>query len=160
MKIAKKIGWVLGVVFIIAQFFSPVKNEGEITSTIAFIAETNPSEEVLKVLKESCFDCHSNKTNYPWYNNITPVNFWLESHVKDGKKHLNFSTWDSYSLKRKEHKMDELHEEVEEGEMPLKSYTLTHSDANLTPAQITAVVDWAKKTQADYKQQMNATIVE
>ena len=63
-----------------------------ITSTIAFIAETNPSEEVLKVLKESCFDCHSNKTNYPWYNNITPVNFWLAAHVKDGKKHLNFST--------------------------------------------------------------------
>ena len=56
--------------------------------------------------------------------------------------------------------MDELYEEVEEEEMPLKSYTLTHSDANLTPSQITAVVDWAKKTQADYKQQMNATIVD
>jgi hypothetical protein len=76
--------------------------------------------------------------------------------VNDGKKHLDFSAWSSYSLKRKEHKMDELHEEVSEGEMPLKSYTWTHADANLTPEEIAAVVAWGKKVQGDYQQQLNA----
>lgn len=154
MKILKKVGLVLLLILIIAQFFGPEKNDGDLSSVDAFIAETNPPEDVLHILKTTCFDCHSSKTTYPWYNNITPVNYWLEEHIEDGKKHLDFSKWSSYSLKRKEHKMDELYEEVEKGEMPLKSYTWTHSEANLTQEQIDAVVTWGKKVQADYKQQM------
>ena len=156
MKILKKIGYSLLIVLLIAQFFGPEKNDGDITSVAAFIAETNPPENVKKILETTCFDCHSSKTTYPWYNSITPINYWLEEHIKDGKKHLNFSKWSSYSLKKKEHKMDELHEEVEEGEMPLNSYTWTHAEANLTPEQVVEIVTWGKKVQADYKQQMTA----
>jgi hypothetical protein len=156
MKILKKIGFILVLVLVVAQFFGPEKNDGDLASVDLFLAETNPPENVLKIMKTSCFDCHSDKTNYPWYNNITPVNYWLDSHVKDGKKHLNFSKWNEYSLKKKEHKMDELYEEVEKGEMPLNSYTWTHSEANLTQEEIDAIVTWGKKVQSDYKQQMNA----
>jgi len=154
MKILKKVGLVLLLILIIAQFFDPKKNDGNLASLDAFIAETKPPEDVLQILKTTCFDCHSSKTTYPWYNNITPVNYWLEEHIEDGKKHLDFSNWSSYSLKRKEHKMDELYEEVEEREMPLNSYTWTHAEANLTQEQIDAVVTWGKKVQTDYKQQM------
>jgi mono/diheme cytochrome c family protein len=156
MKILKKIGLVIIIALVVAQFFGPEKNDGELDTVNAFIAETNPPADVLKILNTTCFDCHSAKTTYPWYNNITPVNYWLDEHIRDGKKHLNFSKWSSYSLKKKEHKMDELYEEVEKGEMPLDSYTWTHEDANLTPAQIDAVVAWGKKVQADYKVQMGA----
>ena len=156
MKILKKIAIVLLVALVIAQFFGPEKNEGDITAVDTFLAETNPPENVRKILSESCFDCHSNSTKYPWYDNITPVNYWLNDHVKDGKKHLNFSDWSTYSLKKKEHKMDELYEEVEKGEMPLNSYTWTHSEANLTQEQIAEMVAWGKSVQADYKEQMNA----
>lgn len=156
MKVLKKIGVVLLIALVVAQFFGPEKNDGNLDTVNAFIAETNPPAEVTQILKTTCFDCHSAKTNYPWYNNITPVNYWLDEHVRDGKKHLDFSKWSEYSLKRKEHKMDELYEEVEKKEMPLNSYTWTHADANLTQAQIDAVVAWGKKVQADYKQQMTA----
>ena len=155
MKTKIIIKYSLVFAFIVAQFFGPEKNEGDLVSVASFIAETNPPENVKKILETTCYDCHSNKTVYPWYHNITPVNFWLASHVKDGKKHLNFSKWDEYSLKKKAHKMDELYEEVEEGEMPLASYTWTHSEANLTQEQVDAVVAWGKKAQADYKLQMN-----
>jgi hypothetical protein len=154
MKKLKKIGYSLLLVLIIAQFFGPEKNDGDITTVTDFIVETNPSEDVKRILKTTCFDCHSNKTTYPWYNSITPVNYWLDQHIKDGKKHLNFSKWSTYSLKKKEHKMDELYEEVEKGEMPLNSYTWTHAEANLTQEQISAIVTWGKKVQADYKQQL------
>lgn len=140
MKTLKKILVFLLVILVIAQFFGPEKNDGEMTSVAAFVSETNPPEDVKKVLETTCYDCHSDKTVYPWYSNITPVNYWLDDHIKDGKKHLNFSKWSSYSLKKKEHKMDELYEEVEKGEMPLDSYTWTHADANLTQEQINAVV--------------------
>ena len=155
MKILKKIIILVAIVLVISQFFSPDKNNGDIATVAAFIVETNPPEEVKNILETTCFDCHSAKTTYPWYNAITPVNYWLDQHIQDGKKHLNFSKWNTYSLKKKEHKMDELHEEVEAGEMPLNSYTWTHSEANLSPAQIAAVVAWGKKVQADYKQQIS-----
>ncbi|QTD36788.1 heme-binding domain-containing protein [Polaribacter batillariae] len=156
MKILKKILLVLLVLFVIAQFFSPEKNDGDMASVEPFLMETYPPADVKEILKITCFDCHSNKTIYPWYYKITPVNYWLADHIKDGKKHLNFSAWNDYSMKKKEHKMDELHEEVEKGEMPLKSYTWTHANANLTQAQIDAVVAWGKRVQTEYKSKMQA----
>tara|TARA_R110000868_G_scaffold89459_1_gene248986 strand:- start:5433 stop:5861 length:429 start_codon:yes stop_codon:yes gene_type:complete len=135
---------------VIAQFFEPEKNEGDMASIDAFLAETNPPEDVKLIFKESCYNCHSDVTRYPWYNNITPVNYWLAEHVNDGKKHFNVSKWEGSSLKRKDHKFEELIEMVEEKEMPLNSYTWTHSEAKLTDAQIASVIDWAKKVRVKY----------
>ena len=150
----KQVLLVFVVVFVLIQFIKVEKNE---SSDLSYEISNNypVSNELSQLLKISCYDCHSNNTRYPWYSSITPVNYWLADHVKDGKKHLNFSDWSSYTLKKKEHKMDELHEEVAKGEMPLDSYTWTHGDANLTQAQIDAIVTWGKKAQADYKQQMS-----
>ena len=155
MKIIKKILLLLLVVFVMAQFFGPEKNTGEMSSLDVFITETNPPENVKQIIKESCFDCHSDVTRYPWYFNITPINYWMADHIEHGKEELNFSKWSEYSLKRKEHKMEEVWEEVKKKEMPLNSYTWTHGEANLSDEQIKAVVDWAKKIQADYKSKMN-----
>ncbi|NJN49885.1 MAG: heme-binding domain-containing protein [Polaribacter sp.] len=155
MKIIKKIGLVLLVALVIAQFFGPEKNESNLAIEV-FLAETNPPKNVEKILQNACYDCHTNKTTYPWYSKITPVNYWLEDHVADGKKHLNFSDWANYSLKKKEHKMDELHEEVEKKEMPLNSYTWVHTDAKLTADEINAIVTWGKAVQQNYKAQLAA----
>jgi hypothetical protein len=150
MKTIKKILLLLLIIFVIAQFFGPEKNQGDLASIDPFLAETNPSESVQVILKESCYDCHSDVTRYPWYNNITPVNYFLAEHVNDGKKHFNFSNWVGNSVKRKDHKMEELIEMVEEREMPLESYTLIHQEAKLSDAQIKAVVDWAKQVRMTY----------
>lgn len=150
MKILKKVGLVLLVALIIAQFFGPDKNEGDITSVDAFYADTNPPVEVKAILASACVDCHSESTTYPWYNNITPVNYWLEDHVNDGKKHFNMSKWSDYSDKKKDHKLDELAEEVGEKEMPLPSYTWTHGDADLSQEQIDAIVSWVNVTRTKY----------
>ena len=73
MRIIKKILWLLLLGFVIAQFFRPDKNEGELSSIDAFITDTNPPEDVKLILKETCYDCHSDVTRYPWYNSITPI---------------------------------------------------------------------------------------
>lgn len=150
MKTLKKVLLVLVVLFVVAQFFRPEKNEGNLKSIEPFLAETNPPNPVKRILKETCYDCHSDVTRYPWYNNITPVNYWLAGHVNDGKKHLNFSNWVDNSTKRKDHKFEEIIEMVEEKEMPLKSYTWTHSEAKLSNSQISAVVEWAKMVRLQY----------
>ena len=150
MKLIKKILVALLVVFIIMQFFGPEKNQGDMASIDAFIADTNPPSEVHELLKNTCFDCHSDVTRYPWYNNITPVNYWMAEHIEHGKEHFDVSSWESYDLKKKDHKMDELIEEVQEKKMPLPSYTYTHGDANLTDEQIKAIVDWGKAVRSKY----------
>lgn len=150
MKIVKKILLILLVLIVIAQFFGPEKNQGDLASVQPFLDETNPPETVKSILNESCYDCHSDVTRYPWYNKITPVNYWLAEHVNDGKKHFNFSNWVGNSTKRKDNKMEELIEMVEEKEMPLESYILVHQEAKLSGDQIKAIVDWAKQVRMIY----------
>ncbi|WP_166964795.1 heme-binding domain-containing protein [Yeosuana marina] len=150
MKTIKKILLVLLVLFVIAQFFGPAKNQGDLASVQPFLDETDPPENVKAILKVSCYDCHSDFTRYPWYNHITPVNYWLADHIKDGKKHLNFSNWVGNSTKRKDHKMEEFIKMVENKWMPMDSYTWIHTDAKLSDAQIKEVVDWAKQVRVKY----------
>ena len=150
MKILKKILLVLLVAFIIAQFFGPDKNEGDLATVEAFFEDTNPPEDVKLIIKESCLDCHSDHTRYPWYNSITPVNYWLADHIKHGKSHFDVSSWSDYSVKKKDHKFEELIEMVEKKEMPLPSYTWTHGEAKLTDEQIQSIVDWANNVRVKY----------
>ena len=150
MKIIKKIGLLLLIIFAVAQFFGPERNEETIISVNAFFADTNPPEDVKKILKYACLDCHSDSTEYPWYNKITPVNYWLAGHVTDGKKHLNLSKWNDYDDKRKDHKLDELIEMVKTKEMPLDSYTWVHNEAKLSAAQIESLVTWANAVRLKY----------
>jgi hypothetical protein len=70
---------------------------------------------------------------------------WMDWHVREGKKHLNFSAFATYTPKRAAHKMEEAYEMVEKREMPLPSYTITHRDAKLTDEQIKLLADWARE---------------
>ena len=151
MKIIKKIAKVLLLVFIAIQFYRPEQNTAQGNHAVIFITETNPPEDVKLILKNTCYDCHSNNTKYPWYNNVAPVSYWLADYVKHGKGELNFSVWGSYSKKKKDHKLEEIIEVIEEGEMPLKEYTWTHSEAKLTDAQKQAIIEWAKQSRVLYQ---------
>lgn len=154
MKLAKKIVSIILLILAIAQFFGPDKNNGELASLSPFIAETKPSEAVHGLLKEACFDCHSNKTNYPWYASITPLNFWLSHHIQEGKEELNFSEWSNYSLKKKEHKMEEVWEEIKKHKMPLESYANIHEEARFSEVEKQLIIDWAKEVQTTYKNEL------
>lgn len=145
----KKILLVLLAALVIIQFFRPDKNiaTGEQPNTLAK-AYSVPSE-VKSLLEVACNDCHSNNTRYPWYNNIQPVAWWLNGHVKEGKEHLNFDEFLAYPPKRQDHKMEEVIEMVEKSEMPLRSYTWTHKDARLTTDQVKLILDWARQVRTE-----------
>lgn len=132
------------VVLVLMQFYRPAKNNGPIDGpTDISVAYAAPAE-VMNVLHKSCYDCHSNHTEYPWYNNIQPVALWLADHVDEAKDELNFSEFGTYKTKRKLKKLKEIVHEVEEGDMPLSSYTLLHGEARLTPQEKQLLIDWAK----------------
>lgn len=151
MKILRITLLVLLAVIVALQFFRPEKNIDTTDHLAAFYEETNPDPQVRNILKESCFDCHSNNTRYPWYSNVAPISFWLKSHIDEGKSELNFSEWGTYSQKKKDHKLEEIAEAVTEGYMPLKSYTVAHSEARLDQEQISAIVEWTVRTRKLYQ---------
>lgn len=119
-----------------------------VNSETDFIALTSANTEVAGMLKTACYDCHSNQPTYPWYTNIAPVSWWIKHHIDEGSHHLNFSIWGTYKEKRKNHKLDECIEMIEEGEMPMSSYTIMHGEAKLTDAQKLQLVEFFKAQKA------------
>lgn len=132
---SKKIILLLFIVFILMQFFRIDKTTPEIEASKDFISINSPSNEVKTLIMSACYDCHSYETKYPWYSEIAPVSWWTKHHVDEGREELNFSNWGDYSPKKVDHKLEECAEEVEEGEMPLSSYTITHGEAKLSKEQ-------------------------
>jgi uncharacterized membrane protein len=110
----------------------------------------NVPDNVQTILKGACNDCHTNQSTYPWYASIEPVGYWLNHHIEDGKKHLNFSNFTNLPLRVQNHKFEEIVEMVEEKEMPLESYTYfgLHPEANLTDEERKTLVNWAKDQMA------------
>ncbi|MGY6647680.1 heme-binding domain-containing protein [Wenyingzhuangia sp. IMCC45574] len=145
----KKVLLVIVIVLVGIQFIGVEKNDAATPEVDLFLAETKPSKEVQTILEAKCFDCHSNKTAYPWYSKIAPVSFWIGHHVEEGKEHLDFSNWANYDAKKKKHKLHEVEEEVEEDKMPLESYEKLHGD--LTETEKEALIAWAKQAMASYK---------
>lgn len=103
---------------------------------------TNPPGEVAALLKVACYDCHSYQTEYPWYTNVAPVSWWIGHHIDEGREHLNFSIWGTYESSEQLEMLHECAEEVEEGKMPLPSYTWTHGAAKLTDYQRNLLKNW------------------
>lgn len=143
MKIFKKLLIVLLVVFVVAQAFRPEKNNSNDTSKDISNSYVVP-ENVKTILAKACNDCHSNNTRYPWYAEIQPVAWWINDHVKDGKKHLNFNEFDGYRIARQYKKLEECIDEVKDGEMPLASYTIIHKDAKLSDDEKQILFTWCE----------------
>jgi hypothetical protein len=146
MRIIKMILLVLLIVFIGIQFIRPVRNESEQVLSADITKTFNVPDSVLNVLKISCYDCHSNNTNYPFYVNIEPVGWMLNNHIKNGKEKLNFSDFGAYSRRRQISKLRSIISQIQDDKMPLSSYTTIHKDAVLTTEDKTLIIDWSNKT--------------
>ena len=145
MKILKTIVLALLVVFIGIQFIPTERNQSDLIPETDFLLVNKTPKNIEKILQVSCYDCHSNNTEYPWYNKIQPVAWFLEDHIKEGKKELNFSEWDEYSNRRKSSKLKSITSQIRDDEMPLFSYTLVHRDAVLSESEKTLVIDYMKQ---------------
>ena len=146
MKLYKKILLALLIVFIAIQFIRPAHNTSsqllptDITKTI------NVPDKVLDVFKNSCYDCHSNDTRYPWYINIQPMGWVMANHIKNGKENLNFSEFGIYSKRKQANKLRAIGTSINDGSMPISSYTIMHTDAKLTSNDTAIINNWVRIT--------------
>lgn len=147
----KKILVILLVAFILIQFFPIDKNNPAPTPQMDFLTIKNTPESTATLIRNGCYDCHSNESKYPWYSNFQPVAWFLKDHIDEGRRKLNFSTFATYEPKRQAHKLFEAIEMVEKDEMPLDSYTIIHSEAKYTEAQKQEVLQYFKKIENDIR---------
>ncbi len=128
--------------FVGIQFIPSERNESNTILETDFTKTFEVPNDVQNVLKTSCYDCHSNNTNYPWYHKIQPAAWFMEGHITDGKKELNFSEFGDYSKRRQKSKLKSIISQIKSEEMPLPSYTYIHWDAKLSEKQKKLLEDW------------------
>jgi hypothetical protein len=145
MKPIKRIFIFLLAAFAAIQFIRPDRNISAGVSPNHISKAFSVPDSVRQILSTSCNDCHSNNTQYPWYNSIQPIGWWLSNHIEEGKEHLNFDEFASYRLRKQFHKFEEITEMVKENEMPLSSYVLIHRGAKLSGEQKILITGWSER---------------
>lgn len=106
-------------------------------------AEPNwDSPETRELVVRTCFDCHSNEVDYPWYSRVAPMSWAVQLHVDGGRSEVNYSEWD-----KPQKEADESAETVIDGEMPPAYYTrFGHPEARLSDAELQQLIDGLEAT--------------
>ena len=141
----KKIILLLIILFGVIQFI-PYGKEHTNPKVVAEPKWDSPKTK--EIFMKACGDCHSNETKYPWYSSIAPISWAMAHHIEEGREHFNVSMWGQ----QKKNEGDEAVEEIEEGEMPLKSYLLAHPEARLSDVEKQLLIDGLKKTFGEKKE--------
>ena len=142
-KHIKKIAWFGLIIFLLMQCYQPARNSSyEQYFSSNFTEVYKVPKNIETTLRTSCYDCHSNNTDYPWYSYIQPVRLFMDGHINEGKKELNFNEFGNYSNRKQRSKLEAIRKQIQSDEMPLRSYTVIHKNAVLTSAQKEEIVNW------------------
>jgi cytochrome c551/c552 len=141
-KIAKWFTLVLVGLLLVAQFIRPARTNPPVDESQTIFARTQMTPQVAAILDRSCRDCHSNKTVWPWYTQVAPMSWWLANHVNEGRQNLNLSEWAKLNSDRQDRKLRQICDQVQDGVMPLSSYTPMHPQAKLSDQDKKALCDW------------------
>jgi len=134
----KKFFWILFLIALIVIQFIPVKRTNP-----ASISEIDAPADVKAIFRNSCFDCHSNETVWPWYSYVAPASWLLVSDVNEGRENLNFSNWGNLDRSKQTKLREEIWEEIREERMPLWQYRILHPGSKLSQEQKNLIRNWS-----------------
>jgi len=141
-KILKIAFVVIVVIFVGMQAIRPTLSNPPVDESQTINSRTQMTPQVASILDRSCRDCHSNKTVWPWYTQISPVSWWMSNHVNEGRRDLNLSEWGKLAPDRQDRKLRQMCDEVQDGVMPLSSYLPMHPTARLSDQDKKTICDW------------------
>lgn len=147
MKRLKITGLVFLVILVGLQFFPTKTNHSTTIPSTDFVKTYKAPEDIAQTLQTSCYNCHSNNTDYPWYSKVQPVGWLLEDHINKGKEELNLSEFGSYSDRRQQSKLTSMISQIEDDKMPLAAYTFIHRDARLSKDKKINLLDYLRALQ-------------
>jgi hypothetical protein len=80
---------------------------------------------------------------WPWYSRIAPLSWVIAHDVNEGRRTLNFSTWNQLSAEKQAEAMQESWEDVAEGKMPTWYYVALHPEARLSAHDQSVLRAWS-----------------
>lgn len=134
----------VAAVFAGVQFIRPARTNPAVAQGQSIESHVRMTPEVAGLLQRSCADCHSNRTDWPWYSNVAPASWFVVDHVEHGRRHLNFSEWAKFDDAERGEMLEQICSEARKGAMPLDSYTLLHKDAKLSASDVKTLCDWTR----------------
>lgn len=143
MKILKIVGFVIAAAIVVVQFIRPERNLSSKAPDRGIASQFQVPDSVQMILQRSCYDCHSNNTVYPWYAEVQPVGWWMDSHIQNGKRHVNYDEYGTYRPVRQFIRFKDLIEQIQKDAMPLPSYLLIHRYAKLSPGEKSLLIRWS-----------------
>jgi len=132
--------WLLGTLLLLQVIQIKVPS---IPNSLDSNIEIKAPKEIVKILKTSCYDCHSYQTKTPWYGHIAPISWEVKSHIKFGRKALNFQEWQNYDANKKQKLYKKIVQTIT-FRMPLPMYLVVHKEARLKREQREQISLWAK----------------
>ena len=141
-RLLKRLAIAAVAILALMQLYRPARTNPTVEAGSSIESRLRVNPEALSVLRQACFDCHSNETDWPWYSNVAPVSWFVIGHVDEARGHMNFSEWSRFDPRHAEHQLEEICEEVEEDRMPLPSYRLVHPEGRPTGGQVEALCRW------------------
>lgn len=151
MKVLKLLKWltiIVACLFVAIQFKRPARTNPPVDESQTIYAHTQMTPQVAQLLDRSCRDCHSNKTAWPWYTNVSPISWFVVDHVEVARKDLNFSEWGKYDQRRQGRRLQQMCDLVRDGSMPLSSYTPLHSGSKPSDEDVRALCAWTESERA------------
>lgn len=143
MKGKKGLLWLTLSLILLVQLYRPSRTvEKQKPGNMDFMQCYNVPDDIKTMLSLSCYDCHSDRTRYPWYSQFQPIRMLIDRDVEKGRSNLNFDEWGSYSKRKQRNKLNRIEKQLEAGEMPLKSYVLLHPEAELSGTQKRRIIDF------------------
>jgi hypothetical protein len=128
--------------FILIQLYRPNKNNASYVPINDFLEDLNAPDTINSLIKNSCYDCHSNQTNYKWFDNIAPVSWWIDNNIERGKTSFNFSDWKAFQPWRKLSYLNAIVFDIQTNKMPKNHYVLMHLSAKLSKNEKQLIIDW------------------
>ena len=135
------------VLFVLSQFLGPKKTNPPLDPLRGIEAQLNVTPEVSRIFKRACQNCHSHKTQWPWYSNVAPVSWFVIDNVNFARREMNLSDWAQYSQEEATHLLEEMCELVETAEMPLLPYRWMHDEAHLSEQDVSTLCEWTEAEQ-------------
>jgi len=144
-KYLKWIGIGLVVVFAGMQTVQPERTNPPVDESQTIQALLKVPPEISSIFQRSCYDCHSNRTVWPWYSYVAPTSWLVTDDVKKGRSQMNFTEWGKYKGLRVISKLEQICQNVSQGAMPLPVYLTMHPKARLTQAESDSICAWVER---------------
>ncbi|RZN83358.1 MAG: hypothetical protein EVB11_05230 [Winogradskyella sp.] len=140
--ILKRTILLLIVLFFLMQLYRPNKNDSNYIAANDFLEISVAPTDIKTLIRNSCYDCHSNRTNYKWYDNIAPLSWWIDKTVEKGKVAINFSEWENTDAQKRLSFLSASVFDIKTDRMPTTDYLKLHPSAKLSNKEKMKIISW------------------